>query len=305
MTDDQGKPNSTDQESSSPQVSDLPDENDLAALDLAISEHDPEFSSEMSSIGPDLQPENLDLFDLNTEAEQLEEKKIPKFFDRIRRSIKRQFQIFLTRLILVFKQTIPDLAKSAFELLKAGINLLKAGLKSFAKLSGLQKLAFTFCLLVIAVTASLVYKFSTGGILNDRVQLFTTDLEQLSEKAVFIAEDENYESFYDSSRVSQNVMNLRKMTVNLRASRNSGSQPMAAIEFFVEGYAPEVVIEVKDREAEIQDLFQRLIEEMTYDEIDQTSGKINLQERLRDRVNQILTQGNVKRVFFKNIILKP
>lgn len=80
---------------------------------------------------------------------------------------------------------------------------------------------------------------------------------------------------------------------------------MGAFEFFVEGTVNDVIVEIKDREPEIEDLFLRTIEEMNYDQISSGEGKKKLCEILRHEVNKILTKGQVRRIFFKTAIVKP
>lgn len=80
---------------------------------------------------------------------------------------------------------------------------------------------------------------------------------------------------------------------------------MAAVEFFLEGLSPEAIIEVKDRETEIRDLFQRTMEDMTYGELASAEGKQQLTEKLRLALNAYLTKGKIRRVFIKEIVVKP
>lgn len=80
---------------------------------------------------------------------------------------------------------------------------------------------------------------------------------------------------------------------------------MAAFEFYVEGTVSEVLVEIKDREYEVEDLFLRTIEEMTYDQLTTPEGKRVLCDRLRREVNKVLTTGFVRRIFIKTAILKP
>lgn len=80
---------------------------------------------------------------------------------------------------------------------------------------------------------------------------------------------------------------------------------MGAFEFLVEGGAADVVVEIKDRESEIEDLFLRTLEEMTFEQVSSGEGKKQICDRLRKEVNRILTKGFVRRVFIKNAIVKP
>ncbi len=281
---------------------------DQAATDLlekALNEHDPDFQNSLSGIGPDLMPENMDMFGLDADIDSFDDRKVKKILTKLKTQLKHQLKVLQARFLLFFKQTIPDLLKESVSLLKAGVSQVTGVLKKFSAMTLAQKGTILACLLLTVITGLFIHRFTTKGFLPEKIELYTPQLDELASESFLVGAEEPMSSFYDSPRVSQNVMSLKRMVVNIRSSDNSGPQPMVAIEFFVEGYAPEVVIEVKDREAEIQDLFQRIIEGFTYDDLDSAVGKRNLQDRLRDRINQILTQGNVKRVFFRNLILKP
>jgi flagellar basal body-associated protein FliL len=112
------------------------------------------------------------------------------------------------------------------------------------------------------------------------------------------------EFFFDNSRVSKNMVSLKKMVVNLKASASSTSNPMLAFEITVEGLSKEVVIEIKDREAEFKDLVLRTAEDYSYDELTEPQGKQGLAERILLTLNSQLTQGQVRRVFYRTFILK-
>jgi flagellar basal body-associated protein FliL len=130
-------------------------------------------------------------------------------------------------------------------------------------------------------------------------------LEEWSAQTYKYDPETEMDSFYDSPRTIQNIMSLPKMIVNIRPSQGSGPNPMAAMEFFLEGLSPEAIVEVKDRETEIRDLFQRTLEEITYGELDSAEGKQQLTEKLRQALNMNLTKGKIRRVFIKELVLKP
>lgn len=80
---------------------------------------------------------------------------------------------------------------------------------------------------------------------------------------------------------------------------------MAAFEFYIEGYAPEAIIEFKDREVEFRDLVQRSIEEFTFDQLESGEGKRELCLRLQKVINSKLSTAQLKKVFIKTAIIKP
>lgn len=116
---------------------------------------------------------------------------------------------------------------------------------------------------------------------------------------------EAVEPFYDNVRFSKNVMSLVKMTANLRPSENSTNNPMISFEIVIHGVSNEPIVEIKDREAEFRDLILRVTEEFTYDDLDTSSGKQALSESILVKINANLTDGQVRKVYYKNIVIKP
>lgn len=112
------------------------------------------------------------------------------------------------------------------------------------------------------------------------------------------------EMFFDNSRLLKNIVTVKKMVANIRPSESSGPNPMLAFELNIEGTSNEVVIEIKDREAEFKDLILRAAEELSYDELSVSDGKKNLSERILNVINSNLTQGQIRKVLYKSFILK-
>ena len=287
------------------QIEQDPEQAALEVLEKALQENDPNFNEALKVIGPDLLPEHIDGFGLDSEVQELSEKTVLRFLAKLKKFIRTKSLILKTHLLLFFKQTVPDLVRSLFDSFAAMLVALKIFFGKFRKLNSKQKLGLIMSLLIASLAVFLVYRVITRGLVPEKVTLFTSQLDELAAEEFTVSEEDVYSNFYDSPRVSQNVMVLKRMFTNVKVSALSGPRPMVAVEFFIEGYAPEVIIEVKDREAEIQHLFQRVIEGFTYDDLDSLEGKKRLQERLRTVGNRVLTQGNIKRVFFKNFILKP
>lgn len=80
---------------------------------------------------------------------------------------------------------------------------------------------------------------------------------------------------------------------------------MVAYEFSLEGNSTEVLIEIKDREGEILDQIQRMIEEHSFDELNSADGKKLITEKVRSTVNRLLTLGKIRHVYIQGVIFKP
>ena len=169
----------------------------------------------------------------------------------------------------------------------------------------MKKLAFVGLVLVTVIGSVVVFKVITHKLIPPSEELFVSTLEEWSQEKYFYDPKTEVESFYDSTRTQQNMFIIKKMIVNLRRSSTSGPNPMGAFEFFVEGTDSDVVVEIKDREPEVKDLFLRTISDMTFDQISTGEGKQMMNERLRKEINKILTKGKVRRIFIKTAVVKP
>lgn len=188
---------------------------------------------------------------------------------------------------------------------KASVAISKEKIGNFKGLSWPLKLVAIGLVLAVVFTGVFVYRSMTKGVLPGDEEFLIASLEEWSVQSYKYDPETEMDSFYDSPRTIQNIMALPKTIVNLRPSQGSGPNPMLAVEFFLEGLSPEAIIEVKDRETEFRDLFQRTLEELSYGDIDSAEGKQQLTEKLRQVLNTNLTKGKIRRVFIKELVLKP
>lgn len=298
----------------------------LESLDSMLAEEDPEFAKSLSEIGPDdpslgVVIEEADLeYHLEDEIKHWQEstgwrQKLATVFPIVP---KIAFKVKLARLNL--RLSVRKFKESAREnIVHAGPNLLawlketganaagalSKGLSAFKGFSLMKKLAFVGLVLVTVGGVVVVFKVATHKLIPQSEELFVSSLEEWAQEKYFYDPKGEVESFYDSTRTEQNMFIIKKMIVNLRRSPTSGSNPMGAFEFFVEGTDSEVVVEIKDREPEVKDLFLRTIGDMTFDQISTGEGKQMMNDRLRKEINKILTKGKVRRVFIKTAVIKP
>lgn len=299
----------------------------LEDLDKVISDSDPDFLTQLKNIGPIDASALDDQLDAVSVIPKLEEEKInwehgkkwqqvlysylpiaplityiPK---KIVFEIKDQSQLFKGRLIYIGKNFVP-ISKSILQIvsqkLKSFFSELNSTLRSY---SPAKKVGLVFFLIFIALTILVTSRvLKKQGILPAEKELFISSMEEWSQGKYFFEPKREQEFFFDSTRVAQNIMFTPKITANIQPSENSGENPMLAVEFYIEGMSPEVLVEIKDREAEIRHLFLRRIEDMKFDELDSKEGKELLCDRLRKELNQLLTRGRIRKVTFKNFVLK-
>jgi flagellar basal body-associated protein FliL len=166
------------------------------------------------------------------------------------------------------------------------------------------KQAITFWLVVggVGYGANRLYR---AHFWKESTPLFLTSYADLSLAPQDYDMLEDVEPYYDNVRFSKNIMSLVKMTANIRPSANSTSNPMISLEIVIQGVSNEPIVEIKDREAEFRDLILRVIEDFNYDDLETSAGKQQLSEAILAKINSNLTDGQIRKVFYKNFVIKP
>jgi flagellar basal body-associated protein FliL len=311
-------------------IEELPSELDEDELNSYLAKHDPEFTQSVAEIGLDKSLFVNDLI-LSSEEQELAEEVfrwqnskglrgkiylvlpfMPRVFLWLR---KTKFKIFLgirSQWVKLknFGYFLTTAGKDLLVLkVKAGVHAVKNSVDirvdNYRKLSVLHK-AYVFLIVAgMVVTGAFVYRSLTTGIIPAEDQLFIPSMESLASEVYEYDPETETEPLYDNLRATQNFFLLPKIVVNLRREPGSKKVPMAAFELFLEGGAPEVIVEVKDREAAIKDLVQRVIEDYTFETLDTTDGKLELCKSIQKAVSAALTTGSIKKVLIKTIVLKP
>lgn len=297
-------------------------------IDAAIAEEDPEFLGQLKSVGEDAEL-SIAEFNITDEDAALADEKLawqnggrfkkiifvlfppaPLVSFRLKRA---RYQI-----LAWFQATKVRVKNYLFFLIAAGREKGVAAIKMYFKrlkekseaasdkfryLNWKMKLAF-FGLLVLVVSSGLgIYLSLSGKLIPQRSDLFVHSLADVADQSFEIPTDSKSEPLYENLRVSQNLFLLPRLIVNLKRSQNSGSNPMGAFEFFVEGMTQEVLVEVKDRETEVRDQLARTVEEFTFDQVDSADGKKLLAEKIRKDLNSLLTSGKVRKVLIKTAVV--
>jgi flagellar basal body-associated protein FliL len=288
-----------------------PDLISLDDLDTLIAQEDPDFAKGLGAVATpgDIQNLNIELIDLD---QLMLEEKANSNSGKIKRLIKsfrthlRIFETSLeTSLIYFLREGLPEFLKKSKTNAGRFFKMLNEGRRQFSYWPERKKYATISLFAAVVGTVFFIYLAYTRTLLPVKTDLFTLTLEDVADRVETYDPVTGSEPFYDSSRASQNVMSLQKMVVNLHRSQQSGPNPMGAFEFYIEGNSPDVMVEIKDREYEVKDLFQRNIEDMSFDQMENSEGKQLLLEKLRREVNRMLTKGRIRKVFFKTAILKP
>ncbi len=280
-------------------------------LDKIIQESDPEFNQSLLQVMSVLPSsgQNIDLLDLDQILKEEESQSPRARWNRFQRRIYAN----MSMAVVAIKSFLQKGWKAG---LLSFLNMIKEIFTKFSKsianaqtkfkyLSVQKKLVIVGMTLLSIFVVLFVRRSLTVGVIPKDNQLFVNSMEEWAKEVSTYPQDEVLEDFYDSPRVKQNIMSMRRAVVNLKRSETSGPNPMAFFEFFAEGNSSDVVIELKDREYEVIDHVQRAMEEMTFNELDTIAGKQLLLEKIRKELNSFLTKGKVKKVYIKQAIVKP
>lgn len=324
----QSEQNSTSADSTKVELADAVGEGaelPLEELDKVIASSDPEFAADMASVAQekfnnDILDDSAFEYTLEIEIKSWEQKKgfAAKVFKVFPGIAKINFLIiktkntFQSKFVLV-KQKLLLFLKSIGPYLKAKINSIGSTLSGLASAFGTNfkekskwgKVWFVSLLLfsIASLVASVMILYK--GMLAPPKSPFLSSLEEWAVSVDGYNPETEVESFYDSTKVVQNVFSLNRIVANVKRSTSSGENPMVAFEFILEGNSSDAVIEVKDREAEVRDLFQRIIEGMSFDQLASSEGKLQLADALRRASNRVLTNGKIRRIYIKTAIVKP
>jgi hypothetical protein len=292
MTED-NKPNET--------ASVAPEEDEIldSDIDQMLSEEDPNFFQSLTEIGKDSFTETQG--DLPVEQERL----LNRIIFRIKLSLTvARLRVKESAVFLVTK--LPKIVLAAVKkFVSAQLEAFSEAQRNFRYLSWKMKLSFFGILLLMLGTGFFIYRSLTHGIVPAEEELFIRSLESVASQVEEYDPKTETEPFYENLRTSSNILLIPKMVVNIKPSKQSGRNPMGAFEFYVEGLIPEVVVEVKDREIEVRDLMQRVVEGFSFDQLDSPEGKQAMTEKLQKEINPLLTTGKIKKIWIKTIILKP
>lgn len=156
----------------------------------------------------------------------------------------------------------------------------------------------------VGLVIAAVYYTAKGPFWDKPPSLFLTSFAGWGSPVQDYNPSDEVQFFFDNPRLSKNLLELKKMVVNLKPSAGSSSNPMLAFEIRVEGLSKEVMVELKDRESEFVDRILRVTEDFSYDEVSEAPGKQRLGEKIVEVMNANLTKGQVRKVMFSSFFLK-
>lgn len=291
------------------------DESKVADITNLLAAEDPAFASLMSDLqkqGAQSSTEvDIDPLDLESIGKEKPPGRLRTFFGWLLRPIDKTMgegHTFRSRiaslpgLILSGLRTFLLLIKS---LMVSILRKIRETLERFRDLPGRAKL-----ILIVAIGCGVFAVFILKFTLASRRAFFgfgNPFLHSFAERAdaTFTFDDRDpIEDFADPLFHPEHVVMMDKFIINLRRVRPD-ENPMGLFEFYIEASNQDSAVEIKDREGEMRDVIARAIEQTTYKDLVSVEGKEKLKVMLRQALNTILTRGQVRRVYFKSVVLKP
>jgi len=175
----------------------------------------------------------------------------------------------------------------------------------FKALSGMQKTLVALVVPFISLVSALVIMVTKGVSLPMLEPPLIGNLEEYADSVVKYNVATDMVNYYRAFRQNEFTVQLDRIVVNIRPSQSSSSLPMAAIRLYLAGSTQQTAIEIKDREKELKDVISRVVEDMSYDDLNSTRGKEQLKERVINAVNQRLNVGIVMTVYMETFVIKP
>ena len=180
----------------------------------------------------------------------------------------------------------------------------KTGLSLFSKQSKQAKLMMVV-VAVLAIGAGFMTRIAFHGpFLPTLEKDFVYSFAPIADKSYAYEASEKWQDLKDPLLHPEHIVLLERLIVNLHTP-GDGSNPMALLDLYIETSSQEAAVEIKDRDAAVRDLVLRTMEQLSYDELVTDTGKNKLKVFLRKNLNDMMSRGRIRRIFFKSIVLKP
>jgi flagellar basal body-associated protein FliL len=294
----------------------------VATIDKVLEVEDPSFSQEMKTIQAEASAPAADIV-VDTDVDVLVEKekveKAARGWKKLRLSLVVRPWRKLLHALAQLKAVWPWLKLTAFPAAKAGaiktLHALKAGLAWTAakikvgvagfKAQSRQSKLLIFAVILLAAAAVAMTRIAIRGTFLPTLEKeFLTSFADGADAKYTFDQEEKWQDLNDPLLHPEHIVLLERLIVNLK-NPGDGTNPMALLDLYVEAGSQDAAIEVKARDAEVRDMVLRTMEQMTYEELVTENGKNKLKVFLRKNLNEMITKGRIRRLFFKSIVVKP
>ena len=291
-------------------------------VDRVLAEEDPKFIEELKEIQAaefktDVAIASVDIEVFLKEGESI----LAKQAEVKSLSFKERMQLSYTRGHARISKAIDDVQIGSIyatkALLKHSLNFFKNAFKYSFGIIGqffswllnlpqkIKLLAFSVVLLLVASSFS-VYMSFKGHFLPQMGREYLTGFSDHADESFEYTEDDSKESFDSEIRHPEHMYEVEKIIVNLKDPGNGEHIPMGLFEFYIEMNSQEATVEMSDRKTEAKHIIERVLEQLTYEELVSPLGKNKLKFIVRKELNDFLSKSHhVRQVYLKTFVLKP
>lgn len=154
---------------------------------------------------------------------------------------------------------------------------------------------------VLAIAVPIAFFIFKGHLLPHFELPYYVSMEQLTKKVYSYPTDGVQVPLFDDFRTSTHTVQLPKSIINLRSK--AGAASYGEFEFSLVLRDEGLSAAIQSKESELLDLMQRVLEQVTWEELQTPIGKEKVKKIIRHRINEYL-QGNVViGVYYRSVLM--
>jgi flagellar basal body-associated protein FliL len=286
-----------------------PDE--LGDIDSFLAVEDPAFAaslSELKTLNLSVPSQStIDPLDLGEDLGPLQPGERAGLRSIVTDYCRRTIEGTIALAVYIAKDGRKNFLRRSLELLKTSLQQARAWATHLSHLPRVSKLLLFGVLLLAACLVAVVRVTLHGSFLPDFHPTFLSSFGPVANRSFTYEADAPMEELQNPLLHPESVVLIDRIVVNLKhqGSSSSSANPMGMFEFYVETASRDAAVELKVRDIEAKDLISRTLEQMVYEELITDPGKLKLKIILRKNLNELLTKGRVRKVYFKTVVLKP
>ncbi len=169
-------------------------------------------------------------------------------------------------------------------------------------ISAERKRRYMIAAAVVAVMIPLVILIFMGKILPKFELPYMVSMDEVSTTVYTYPTDGVEVPLFDEFRTNAFTVALPKTIINLKV--DGGSPSYGEFEFFVNLRDKDLADSIKNKQSEIIDLLQRVLEQVTWQELQSPIGKEKVKKVIRHRINEFLQGNIVIGVYYRSVILQ-
>ncbi len=291
-------------------------------VDRILAEEDPKFAEELKEIQAaefktDVAIASVDIEAFLKEGETIKTKQVEVSKVSLRERIVNAYERGHARISKVIDDFQNGSLFAAKTLGRLSLSILrgifKYSLGAIGKLfsylihlPGRVKLLAVSVLLLLGASGFSIYISFRGHFLPQMGREYLNGFAEHADEIFEYSSSERKESFESAIRHPEHMYEFEKVVVNLRDPAQGERLPMGLFEFYIEMNSQDATVEMSERKTEAKHIIERVIEQLTYEELVSQNGKNKLKFIVRKELNDFLSKTHhVKQVYIKTFVLKP